>query len=105
MQYEVYSNKNDINWNAKGKNRILQNVNNILNTIKYELPYDRLFGRDPENLDKPLNKSRNKIIEETYELIKTYEPRATVKSVDMYYEKNEREENILILKVVVEIDD
>ena len=98
MQYEVYSNKNNINWNSKGKDRILQNVNNILNTIKYELPYDRLLGRDPDNLDKPLNKSRNKIIEETYELIDTYEPRAKVNSVDMYYEKNEFEENILILK-------
>ena len=48
MKYEVYSGKNVyIDWNCKGTARILQNINNILNTIKFELPYDRLFGRDP----------------------------------------------------------
>ena len=99
MQYEVYSNKSDIDWNAKGNTRILQNVNNILNTIKYELPYDRLFGRDPDNLDKTLNQSRNKTIEETYELIETYESRVKVKNVSIDYAKNE-----LVLKVVVDID-
>lgn len=105
MEYEVYSNKINLDWNSKGKERILQNVNNIINTIKYEVPYDRLFGRDPENIDKPLNKVRNKIIEETYDLINSYEPRAIVKNVYLYYEKDEFNKDIPILKVVVEIDD
>lgn len=86
-----------IDWNAKGNKRILQNVNNIINTIKDEVPYDRLRGRDPKNVDKT-NKNRNALIEETYDLIKTYEPRVTVRSVEI--EENEN----LIIKVVVSID-
>ncbi len=103
MTYEVYSNQNYINWNAKGDERILQNVSNILNTLKYELPYDRLMGRNPDNLDKPLNKIRNKLIEETYDLINTYETRANIKEVDIIYEKNDDGDNIPTIKVVVEI--
>ncbi|NFH90891.1 hypothetical protein FDA33_11890 [Clostridium botulinum] len=103
MTYEVYSNQSYINWNAKGDERILQNVSNILNTLKYELPYDRLMGRNPDNLDKPLNKIQNKLIEETYDLINTYETRANVKEVDIIYEKNDDGDNIPTIKVVIEI--
>ncbi len=103
MTYEVYSNQSYINWNAKGDERILQNVSNILNTLKYELPYDRLMGRNPDNLDKPLNKIRNKLIEETYDLINTYETRVNVKEVDIIYEKNDDGDNIPTIKVVIEI--
>ncbi|MBY6931024.1 hypothetical protein JW813_09320 [Clostridium botulinum] len=103
MTYEVYSNQSYINWNAKGDERILQNVSNILNTLKYELPYDRLMGRNPDNLDKPLNKIKNKLIEETYDLINTYETRANVKEVDIIYEKNDNGDNIPTIKVVIEI--
>ncbi|NFN19539.1 hypothetical protein FDB65_14800 [Clostridium botulinum] len=103
MTYEVYSNQSYINWNAKGDERILQNVSNILNTIKYELPYDRLMGRNPDNLDKPFNKIRNKLIEETYDLINTYETRVNVKEVDIIYEKNDDGDNIPTIKVVIEI--
>ncbi|MBN1039016.1 hypothetical protein DVW12_09910 [Clostridium botulinum] len=99
MEYTLSSNnKNLINWNAKGNDRILQNVNNILNTIKYEVPYDRLMGRDPKNIDSVLYKSKLALIEETYNLINTYEPRATVKSVEVENIKNP------IIKVVVTID-
>ncbi len=96
MDYIVKS-SDLIDWNAKGNKRILQNVNNIINTIRDEVPYDRLRGRDPKNVDKT-NKNRNALIEETYDLIKTYEPRAIVKSVEI-----EEAEN-LIIKVVVSID-
>ena len=105
MKYEVYSGKEVcINWNVKGNERIVQNVNNILNTIKFELPYDRLFGRDPKNIDKPLNKTRNAYIEETYDLINTYEPRAVVESVDIILRRDEFNDTIPILKVVISID-
>lgn len=104
MEYEVDSNQNLINWNAKGDERILQNINNILNTLKYEVPYDRLKGRDPDNLDKNFSQSRQKLIEETYDLINTYEPRATVKNVQCNYGKNEAGEDTPVIKVVVNID-
>lgn len=103
MEYEVFSNKSYINWNAKGDERILQNVNNILNTFKDEIAYDRLMGRDPDNLDKSLEKVRNKIIEETFILVSNYETRANVKEVDVSYELDENNNKIPIIKVVIEI--
>lgn len=98
MDYTVNSNTTSINWSAKGNERILQNINNILNTIKYEVPYDRLMGRDPKNIDSFLNKSKYAIMEETYNLINTYEPRANVKSVTIEGVENP------VIKVVVTID-
>lgn len=97
MDYTVNS-SSKIDWKAKGNKRILQNVNNILNTIKGEVPYDRLKGRDPKNIDKLGAKNRNSLIEETYDLIRTYEPRVTVKSVQIEDVQN------LEIKVVVSID-
>ncbi|MBN1048702.1 hypothetical protein [Clostridium botulinum] len=103
MEYEIYSNKNYINWNAKGDERILQNVNNILNTFKDEIAYDRLMGRDPDNLDKSLEKVRNQIIEETFTLVSTYEIRAKVKEADVVYELDENNNKLPVIKVVIEI--
>ncbi|GEQ15707.1 hypothetical protein [Clostridium butyricum] len=103
MEYEVYSNKNYLNWNAKGDERIIQNVNTILNTFKDEVPYDRLMGRNPDNLDKPLEKVKNKIIEETYDLVNTYETRVKVKEVNIVYEIDDNNSKIPVIKVVIEI--
>ena len=30
-------------WNAKGHNRVLQNVANLIRTFQYEVAYDRLL--------------------------------------------------------------
>lgn len=98
MNYTI-SNKKSINWNAKGHERILQNISNILSIYKYEVAYDRTFGRNPQNIDKPLNKSLSAIITETYDLIKDYEPRAIVKDVIV-----ENSDADIVIKVVVEIE-
>lgn len=105
MDYVVNSDNVLINWNAKENDRILQNINNILNTMKYEVPYDRLMGRDPKNLDGNFEKNKAAIIEETYDLINTYETRATVKSVTVEYKESEENKYIKIpvIKVVVSI--
>ncbi|WP_160688310.1 hypothetical protein [Clostridium sp. C2-6-12] len=97
MDYVIKS-SDSIDWNVKGDKRILQNVNNIINTIKNEVPYNRLMGRNPKNIDKT-NKNRNALIEETYDLIQIYEPKVTVKKVDIIESEN------LEIKVVVSIND
>ncbi|WP_061312813.1 hypothetical protein [Clostridium botulinum] len=106
MEYTVKSDTNLINWNAKGDERILQNVNNILNIVKYEVPYDRLMGRNPKNLDGVLEKNKVALIEETYDLINTYETRATVKNVEIEFKESDDNKDIKIpfIKVVVTID-
>ncbi|WP_034439420.1 hypothetical protein [Clostridium ihumii] len=82
MIYKINSNEN-INWNAKNNEKIIQNVRNILNIIKFELPYARDMGRDPKNLDVTLDINKYDIVEETYDLIEKYEPRAIVKDVNV----------------------
>ena len=69
MKYTINSNEQLINWNAKGRERIAQNVNNILNTLQNEVPYLRSMGRNPKNIDSITTKTRYALTEETYDLI------------------------------------
>lgn len=97
-QYTIYSNQ-ELNWNAKGQERILQNVINILNTYRYEVAFDRVFGRNTDNIDRPNNEVIQNLIAETYELIERYEPRAKVVEVNIYM----NEEGEPVTKVVLEV--
>lgn len=97
-EFTLYSNQY-INWNAKGIDRVLQNISNLLNTFMYEVAYDRVMGRDPTNVDKPLDKMIPSIIAETYELIEEYEPRVIVKDVQV----EELITGEYVIKVVVDI--
>lgn len=87
-----------INWNAKGEERVLQNVSNIVNTIKGDIPFMRDFGVT-DFTDTQLDK--NKIISDTHDAIKTYENRAEVTSVKLKYSNAsdiEREVKIEVLE-------
>lgn len=81
MLYNINSNKSYINWNATDNERIIQNIINILNTVRYEVAYDRVMGRNPENLDRNFLDVQSLLISETYDLIEEYEPRAKIKNV------------------------
>lgn len=81
MTQAVVTSNQAINWNSKGDARIAQNVANLLNTYRYEVAYDRVLGRDPSLIDKPLNDVIPAIVAEIYDLIAEYEPRALVKEV------------------------
>lgn len=97
MYYTVYSNQK-LNWNAKGIERTLQNVTNLLNTFCYEVAYDRTLGRNTENIDKPFNKLVPALIAETYDLIGNNQPGVKVKDVSVNIENSEP-----IIKVVVDV--
>lgn len=97
--YTIYSN-NKIDWSAKGRKRILQNITNLLNTNRYEVAYDRVLGRNSSNLDKPLEQMIPLVIAETHELINEYFPKINLKSVEVTFEENKP-----ILKVVIEFDE
>lgn len=99
-EYTIYSNSIELNWNAKGIERIIQNVGNLLNTYIYEVAYNRQMGRDSGNFDRPLPVLIAAAIEETFDLIQDYEPRATV--VDVEYIGIE--DNIPVLKVVLKVE-
>lgn len=73
--------KQGINWAAKGIARRLQNIINALNTHQYEVAYDRTFGRNPGNRDKPQNEFIQAIIAETYEIVPEIDTGASVVDV------------------------
>lgn len=81
MIFNISSRNSNINWNAQGDERIAQNVVNILNTVQYEVAYDRVMGRNSNNLDRNFKEVESLLISETYDLIEEYEPRAKVINV------------------------
>jgi phage baseplate assembly protein W len=101
MIYEIdTSERLDLNWAAKGDQRVLQNIRNLMSTWRYEVAYDRTKGLDPAILDKPLEDAVVLYTAEIYRLIETYEPSALVRSVT--FAGVDSEGNIT-LKVVIEI--
>jgi phage baseplate assembly protein W len=69
-------------WDAKGIDRIAQNVFNLITTFKYEVAYDRTLGLDGSFIDKPLEIAIAQATAQIYDIVAEREPRATVKSVD-----------------------
>lgn len=89
-----------IDWNASGVARRLQRINNALNTFRYEVAYDRTFGRNPANQDKPIDKYLQAIIPETYEIVSSVDSGASV--IDVVYEI--LEEGGVNLRVVINLE-
>jgi phage baseplate assembly protein W len=71
----------NIDWSATGKERIVQNVRNLISTAMYEVSYSRKKGIDSSLFDKPSNIASSLYISEIYRVVDEYESRATVKSV------------------------
>lgn len=101
MLYTIDTSKpSQLNWESRGIERILQNVSNLINTIKYEVAYNRIMGIDPSIFDKPIEKQAPGYISQVYQIVSDYEPRATVKEVKFI---SIDEEGNADYKVVVEI--
>lgn len=101
MQYEIdTSTPRRMDWNSKGDKRVVQNVQNLLSTWRYEVAYDRTKGLHPAILDLPQNDAIALYTAEVYRLVETYEPRATVVSVN--FVQVDPEGNIQ-LKVVIDV--
>lgn len=100
MIFNISSRNSNINWNAQGDERIAQNVVNILNTVQYEVAYDRVMGRNSNNLDRNFKEVESLLIAETYDLIEEYEPRAKVINVLV----NQLENGEIDIRAVIDIE-
>lgn len=98
MRFEI-ANSSKINWASKGTNRVLQNIANLLNLARYEVPYDRTRGLDLSTLDLPANEASEIIKADITELITEYEPRAKIVDADVSFDGM----GDVVLKVVVDI--
>lgn len=90
-----------IDWKAKGAQRIAQNVQNLLNTVKFETAYSRNKGRSGDEIDMNFEEMKNLVIAETYEIVEEYEPRAEVLDVEVISADAKGE---IAIKVVLEIE-
>lgn len=77
----VQSNSRLIDWSAKGKERIAQNVQNLINTFRYEVAYHRTMGIPVDIIDSPTPESMATLEVEVRSLLARYEPRANVQNV------------------------
>lgn len=89
-----------INWGARGTERIIQNAFNLLNTWRNEVAYDRTMGIDTSVLDKPLEAAASIYISEAYRVLETHEPRVIVQEVKFSSVDNEGN---MHFKVVIEV--
>lgn len=101
MQYVIdTSNPISINWGAKGNERIVQNVLNLISTWMNEIAYSRNKGIDPTLLDKPVDIASAQYISEVYRVIQDYEPRAEIEEIKLIGVDNEGN---MQFKVVINI--
>jgi len=89
-----------LDFGAKGNERILQNVYNIINTFRYEVAYNRTMGIDPTIFDKPADIAAALYSAEVFRIVPDYEPRAEVKAVNFV---GVDEDGNMSFEVVVEI--
>jgi phage baseplate assembly protein W len=75
-----------LDWSAKGKDRIVQNVLNIMRTYKGEVAYNRGLGISPDVIDKPADEVQAIIADDLSARIEQDEPRARLLSVVTSYD-------------------
>ncbi len=101
MQVEINTSlAQEIDWGATGVKEIVQNVINIIRTMKYEVAYDRTLGINGDFQDKPLKQAIPLVISRIYDEVSKREPRSTVKDVSFVDVDNDGNMNF---KVVIEI--
>lgn len=77
----VRSGNSLIDWTAKGDDRIAQNVRNLINTFRYEIPYHRTMGVPGSLIDRPVNSLMEEARVDVAQMLAVYEPRAVVQDV------------------------
>lgn len=102
MAYTVFAGeKKDLKFSPESTvEEILQNVWLIITSAKYDFPLARNMGLDIGFLDRPIETAKALSVNETYEQVEAYEPRARV--IDIEFITDNRVGKI-IPKVEVEI--
>lgn len=89
-----------LHWDAKGTDRIAQNVRNLLCLTRYEVAYNRILGLPPELPDQPAEAAARQAVREAKELILRFEPRARVLAITPVLDG----EGNMTLEVTLEVD-
>lgn len=100
MVYTISTEDRNIEWGLTGKDRIAQNMLNIIRTKKFEVPFMREIGIDTDYIDNTVNYVQNNITDEVIALAEKYEPRVTILSVNV---KGQDDNGNLIIEVEMEV--
>jgi uncharacterized protein len=95
------SDKQELQWDAKGNNRVVQNLRNMLSTFKYEVAYDRTMGLSGAFIDKPLDQAIATVTTEIIELVSERELSAIVKEIQF---TGIDDDGMMQFKVVIDIE-
>lgn len=87
------------NFDARGKERLLQQLNVLLSTPVESVPFDRDFGVDMSFLDMPSPEAKSLFLTQAAEKMEQYIPRLRLESVEF-----EMEEGFLTPRVVVGLE-
>lgn len=68
---------------SKGNGNAEVTSQNLVKTIRGEVPFDRIRGIDISYTDKPASEVQTEIVNDVFETLEDYEPRADVKNIDL----------------------
>lgn len=100
MVYTISTEDKNIEWGLTGKDRIVQNVLNLLRTKKYEVPFMRELGLDTDYIDNLSTYVSNNIANDIIALVEEYEPSVTILNVNV---KGQDDNGNLIIEVEMEV--
>lgn len=82
-RYTITYNPSEINFRPSSElEEIFQNINTILGTVKFSVPFLRDFGLKAESIDKPMNIVIPIYMNEVIEAVEKYEPRVLVEEIE-----------------------
>lgn len=94
------ANETALNWSAKGTERKVQNVLNILRTYKGEVAYNRSFGVSADIIDKPIDEMRAILSEDLFSAIEANVSGVRLVSIDIRVSQNKDD---IEIKVDIEV--
>jgi len=100
VEQTIVTSQVDLDWSAKGGQRRVQNIRNLLNTWRYDIAYNRIMGLNPDMIDKPTPIMAALYTADVYRLVQEYQPDVTVKSVTV---KGIGAEGQIDAEVVIEV--
>lgn len=68
---------------SKGNGNAEITSQNLVKTVRGEVPFDRIRGIDISHTDRPASEVRTDIVNDVFETLEDYEPRADIINVDL----------------------
>lgn len=90
---------------SKGNGNAEVTSQNLVRTVRGEVPYDRIRGIDISYTDRPTSEVRTDVVNDVFETLEDYEPRVDIKNIDLEQSGNGSFNIILEVDKVEEQED